>query len=206
MNMAVRLMIRLYSRMLRLYPHGFRADFAEEMTAIFAEAVRDAAEQSWLSLTAVCLREIRDWSGSVLQEHLRARRRKMASNGFIEKKPLPRRELLAALIIFILPILFYIFATTGIPPSKWIDYFMLILFGGALAFALVLAISKGLPRWSLSYLGFVLMLGIILSSDHFWGWLYPYFVQSFGPMSYWPIPVQIIYSGYSSSSCCFLPC
>jgi len=114
--------------------------------------------------------------------------------------------LLAALIIFILPILFYIFATTGIPPSKWIDYFMLILFGGALAFALVLAISKGLPRWSLSYLGFVLMLGIILSSDHFWGWLYPYFVQSFGPMSYWPIPVQIIYSGYSSSSCCFLPC
>ena len=72
---------------------------------------------------------------------------------------------------------------------------MLILFGGTLLFALLLAIIKGLPRWSLSYLGFVLMLGIILSSDSFWGWLYPYFVQSFGPKSYWPIPVRIIYSG-----------
>lgn len=120
----------------------------------------------------------------------------MASNGFIEKKPLPRRELLAALIIFILPLLFYVFATTGLPPSKWIDYFILILFGGALLFALVLAIIKGLPRWSLSYAGFVLMLGIILSSDsRFWGWLYPYFVQSFGPKSLWSLPVRIIYSG-----------
>ena len=196
MNMVVCLLVRLYSRMLRFYPHDFRAEFGVEMTAVFAGAVRDAAEQSWLLLTAVCLREIRDWPGSVLQENLRARRRKMALNGFIEKKPLPLRELLAALIIFLLPLFFSVFATTGIPPSKWIDYFILILFAGALLFALVLAIIKGLPYWSLPYLGFVLMSGIILSSDsRFWGWLYSYFVQSFGPNSYWPIPVQIIYAG-----------
>ncbi len=186
---------RIYTLLLRLYPTGFRDEFGEEMTAVFAKAVREAAKRGWVSLTAVFLREIRDWPGSVLQERLRARRRKMASNQFIEEKPLSRRELLAALIIFLLPIFFYIFATTGIPPSKWIDYFMLLLFGGALLFALGLAIIKGLPRWALPYLGFVLMLGIILSSDSFWGWLYPHFVQSFGPRPYWPIPVRIIYSG-----------
>ncbi len=189
-------LLRIYVLALHLYPPDFRDEFGGEMTAVFAKAVREAAEQGWLSLTAVCLREIRDWPGSVLQECLRARRRKMASNRFIEKKPLPRRELLAALIIFLLPIFFYVFATTGIPPSKWIDYFILILFGGALLFALGLAIIKGLPRWSLPYLGFVLMLGIILSPDGgFWGWLYPHFVQSFGPKSYWPIPVRLLYSG-----------
>ncbi|MCP4415580.1 MAG: hypothetical protein GY805_03095 [Chloroflexi bacterium] len=58
------------------------------------------------------------------------------------------------------------------------------------------ALIKGLPRWSLTYLGFVLIAGIIIGLDsRIWGWLYPYFLQSFGPKSYWPIPVRIIYSG-----------
>ena len=70
------------------------------------------------------------------------------------------------------------------------------LFWGAVLFALGLAIIKELPRWSLSYLGFVLMLGITLSRyDRLWGWIYPYFIRSFGSRSYWPLPVRIIYRG-----------
>jgi hypothetical protein len=44
--------------------------------------------------------------------------------------------------------------------------------------------------------GFALMLGIIFSrSDRIWGWIYPYFIDSFGPRSYWSLPVRIIYVG-----------
>ncbi len=55
MNMAVRLMVRLYSRLLRFYPYGFRAKFGEEMTAVFIQVIREATERGWLSLTAVAL-------------------------------------------------------------------------------------------------------------------------------------------------------
>ena len=190
---------RFYTLLLWLYPADFRDAFGEEMRAVFAKAVREAAEQGWLSLTAVFLREIRDWPGSVLQERLHARRRKTATSGFVEEKPLPRSELLAAMIVFLLPLLiplFSVFAATGISLPQWMDYFGFILFWGALLFALGLAIIRRLPRWSLPYLGFVLMAGIIIGlSPHSWGWLYPYFIHSFGPRSYWSLPVRVIYSG-----------
>ncbi|MCP4418456.1 MAG: hypothetical protein GY805_17700, partial [Chloroflexi bacterium] len=171
--------MQIYALALRLYPPDFRDEFGGEMTAVFAKAVREAAEQGWLSLTAVFLREIRDWPGSVLQELLRARRRKMISKGYIEEKPLLRSEWLAALIIFLLP-LFGIIVTTGMDLPQWINYFSVTLFGWAVT--LGLALIKGLPRWSLTYLGFVLIAGIIIGLDsRIWGWLYPYFLQSFGP-------------------------
>jgi MFS family permease len=195
----VKWLMRIYRLLLRLYPSDFQDEFGEEMTAVFAQVVRESAEQGWFSLTAVCLREIRDWPGSVLQERLRARRSKMSSNRVIEEKPLLRRELLAALIIFLLP-LFSIFAITNINLPWWMEFFGGILWGilfwGAVTFALILAIMKGLPPWSLSYLGFVLMPGIILSlSPRFGGWIYPFFIQSFGPRSTWSLPIRLTYGG-----------
>lgn len=121
----------------------------------------------------------------------------MASNGFVEEKPLPRIELLAALIIFLLPLLiplFGILAATGSRLPRWVDISVLVLFLGAMLLVLGWAIVKGLPRWSLSYLGFIVMLGLVLSQyDRIWGWLYPFFTQSFGPRSYWSLPVRILY-------------
>jgi hypothetical protein len=160
------------------------------MQDVFATALTEV-QHPW----RLFWREIRDWPGSVLQEHLRARREKMPANGFIEEKPLLRSELLAAMILFLLP-LFSIFAATGISLPQWMDYFVLILFWGALLFAVGLAIIKRLPRWSLSYLGFVLMLGIILSRyDRIWSWIYPYFIQSFGPRWYWSTLIRVFYFG-----------
>ncbi len=119
----------------------------------------------------------------------------MPSNRFLEKKPMSRSELLAAMTIFLLP-LFTIIAATDTNQPQWMDYIVLILFWGVVLFGLGLAIIKGLPHWSLPYLGFVLMLGLVLSRyDRIWGWIYPYFTQSFGPRSYWSIPTRIIYVG-----------
>jgi hypothetical protein len=188
---------RLHRILLAFYPSGFRTEFGEEMQDVFAAALTEArhpgGEQAW----RLFWREIRGWPGSVLREHLRGRRGEMVSNGFVKEKPLPRIELLAALIIFLLPLLMSLFGTlaaTGNSLPRWVDNSVLVLFLGAVLFALGLAIIKGLPRWSLSYLGFVLMLGLILSRyDRIWGWIYPFFIQSFGPRSYWSLPVRIIY-------------
>ncbi|HSG43361.1 MAG TPA: hypothetical protein VLA72_09430, partial [Anaerolineales bacterium] len=77
-----------------------------------------------------------------------------------------------------------------------IDYILLVLFWGSIIFAIGLAISKRFPRWSLPYLGFISMVGIILvGTDRYWGWIYPYFLGSFGLRSVWPLSIRIIYVG-----------
>ena len=75
----------------------------------------------------------------------------MSANGFINEKPLTRRELLAAMIIFLLPLLMPLISlltTTGIMLPQWMVYFLLMLIWGVPLFALGLALIKGLPRWS----------------------------------------------------------
>ena len=120
----------------------------------------------------------------------------MASNGLAKEKPMLRIELLGALFIFLLPLLwplFGILAATGNSLPRWVDITVLVLLLGVVLSALGLAIVKGLPRWSLSYLGFVLMLGFILSlHERIWGWISPFFIQSFGPRSYWPLQIRIV--------------
>ena len=44
------MIIRLYAALLRLYPRHFRAEFAEEMQAVFAEAIAGAARRDTASL------------------------------------------------------------------------------------------------------------------------------------------------------------
>jgi hypothetical protein len=76
------------------------------------------------------------------------------------------------------------------------DYLGLFLLWGPVIFVLGFAIIKGLPRWSLPYLGFVLMVGITLSRyESLFGWVYPYFIGSFGHRSIWPLPIRFMYGG-----------
>ena len=121
----------------------------------------------------------------------------MSSNGYFEDKPLQRSELLAAMIFFLLPI-FSILLVTDTNSPQWTDYILLVLFWGSIIFAVGLAISRRLPRWSLPYLGFMLMIGIIVAgTDRLWGWIFSYFIKSFGSRTVWPLSVRIIYVGIS---------
>jgi hypothetical protein len=191
-NRQTRLATRAYRWLLVLYPSGFRAEFGEEMQAVFTAALEEpGGEHPW----QLFWREMRHWPGSVLNAHLRGRRRHMASNGINGEKPLSRRELLAALIIFLLP-LFSLLAITEVNPPQWTDYVLLATFWGSILFALGLAFAKRLPGWSLPYLGFVLMLGAILSPIwKIWEWVYPLFIEIFGARSRWPVAVSILYAG-----------
>ena len=195
MNAWTRLIMRLYRILLAFYPSGFQAEFRQEMQAVFAtvltESQRPGGERTWRLLW----REMRHWPGTVFQEHLRARRMKMSINGFIEEKPPQRAELFAAMTIFLLPLI-SILAITDIGPPQWTDYVLLVLFWGCIVFAVSLAVARRLPHWSLPYLGFVLIIGLIIGgTDRFWNWIYPYFIQSFGSRYTWPLSIRIIYVG-----------
>lgn len=114
------------------------------------------------------------------------------------EKPLPRSEWLAAMLMFLLPLVIPIIsymASVGAIIPGWLNTLILLLFWAVGVFALGLAIFKGLPRWSFSYLGFYLMLGIILARyDGIWAaWIFPAFSGAFGPRSLWPLAVRIGY-------------
>jgi hypothetical protein len=96
---------------------------------------------------------------------------------------------------FLLPLLGFLAATrTSLP--EWLDDLLPLLLVGSLILVLGWAVVRGLPRWSLAYLGFVLVLGIIVSGyDRLWGWIYPFFIGLFGPRSVWPLPVRVLYGG-----------
>ncbi len=68
-----RFAIEWYSRMLRLYPPLFRAEFADEMQDVFTAAVQDCSD-GW-SLIGLAAGEVRDLPFRLLQEHLATRRK-----------------------------------------------------------------------------------------------------------------------------------
>jgi hypothetical protein len=194
-------MVRVYRLLLACYPAAVRAQFGEEMEDVFASALAQGERRSWQLLW----RELRDWPGSLLQAHLRVRRRKMATNRFAEEKPPSRTELLAALLIFILPLLSPYYLGPVPARGRWQEILLIILFMGALLLGLGLAIVKRLPRWSLPYLGSVLLpAALFAGSPRGWGWLFPRFTNAFGPRGTWSLRTHILYSAVAEFVVLFL--
>jgi hypothetical protein len=139
-------------------------------------------------------REIHDLPGAIWQAHLRARM-KMSSNRFDGEKTLRSSELLAAMMLFLLPIVSILF-TTGINLPNWANILLVFTFWGCIFFSVGLAVTKRLPRWSLPYLGVLLVIGLLFAQfDRVWTWTYPYFIQAFGSRPTWPFGIRIIYGG-----------
>jgi hypothetical protein len=80
-------LIRLYRSCLRLYPADFRARFACEMTATFAEAAIEARRQSRWALARVCLREGRDLPFNLAREQWHSVIKGELSMNTIYRKP-----------------------------------------------------------------------------------------------------------------------
>ncbi|MBZ0288875.1 MAG: hypothetical protein K8I30_14760 [Anaerolineae bacterium] len=65
-----RLVIQCYGALLRLYPPQFRAEFADEMQAVFTQAAYEAKGAA--SVLSFLFAELRDLPLSLVREHLRA--------------------------------------------------------------------------------------------------------------------------------------
>lgn len=195
MNSWARVAMRLYRVLLAFYPGEFQSVFGEEMQDDFQSALVEIQHTSKERIWQLLWREFRHWPSSVLREHLLVRRMNMTSNGVADERPLQRSELLAAMILFLLPIV-SIFFTTGISLPNWANILLVFTFWGCILFSIGLAVTKRLPRWSLPYLGALLVIGLLFGQfDRAWTWTYPYFIQAFGSRSTWPLGIQIIYGG-----------
>ena len=68
MNLFLYWIVRVYARVLNLYPRRFRDEFAVEMHAVFRDAVVDAAKAGILPWLLVCGREFIGLPLNILKE------------------------------------------------------------------------------------------------------------------------------------------
>lgn len=162
---------RLYARLLWLYPRRFRAEFAEEMQAVFAEAIADAAGRDTASLIKVCLQEIKDFPMNLLLEYWHALKTKGIG---ADEKILPGSwwaatlaglpHLLYALMIYA-PVMIYELRTYGLDEivaplrhsERWGYAYpaqLIPAFWSLVAIMSAIGLWRGLPRWSASWLGY----------------------------------------------------
>lgn len=67
----MRILVTVYTLLLRLYPRQHREQFAEEMRLVFQMSLEDAKDGQ--AVVRLCLRELRDFPLSLLNEHMRGR-------------------------------------------------------------------------------------------------------------------------------------
>jgi len=157
---------RLYALLLHLFPRAYRQDYGDELQAVFNSSLDEARKTGRLEALRLSLRELIGLPGAVIYEHLRERRKaKMLDRfgSYFDFSHGSWKEYLTALIPFLLfggfwPLIGVLvrlkvlpgpgLAATGIGLSLLGSFFIIFLVG----------VGKGLPRWSLPYLGFILAL------------------------------------------------
>lgn len=129
----------------------------------------------------------------------------MASKTIYQKiTPSSGIDWLAAFAIFLLPLISTPLSGTVTP--RWMLNLLFVFFLGCILLAIVVAVKQGLPRWSLSYLGFVLTTFVFYSLLWIlWGLIFhtPWMII-FGPMDTWSLPVRILYQGVTIAFMWFL--
>ncbi len=156
------------------------------MQEVFAQALEEAHAMSEQALWVLALRELRDLPRLALRERWRARKQPRyfpAGNSLPAEPPLPRWALWTSLSLFVIPALLLLVVRYLHPTFSSI---LAALFGGLLIAALVAGLIKGLPRWSLPFLGVAISLaGIYLvqtrlmsALDQTWSPLYQRLTQT----------------------------
>jgi len=168
----VRLATKLYRLLLVCYPAVFRAEFGVEMQDVFATLLAKAHHSSGERLWLLFWREIRDWPRAIWREHLRSRKRVRMNQNDLAWRPLNKRELLAGLALFVLPlfspILKLIFGYKTVVNNITNIYTLILL--SIVLVILILGIKNGFARWSIPYLGVSIITIIMLQAVYpLWG-------------------------------------
>jgi len=166
MNQTNHWLIRVYTKSLALYPRRFRADFADEMQAVFNLRVKDVAGQGVVSLLKLALRELIDLPLTLLTLYARERRmsimQKQLNRWFIHGPGSWQEVLLACLPFLVLFLFPGVFSFPGVEESVPVAIGLGLL--GLLVLTLAVLGIAGLlvrlPRWALPYAG-VLITGVV---------------------------------------------
>lgn len=72
MKIFLRIVKFVYRQILNFYPTAFREDFADEMYAVFSEALNESATDNRITMLGFCLRELMTFPASIVREQLAA--------------------------------------------------------------------------------------------------------------------------------------
>jgi hypothetical protein len=158
---------KLYSALITLYPAVFREPFYEDMQVTFDEALYEAAQSGWKEVAALFFRELLDLPHSVISQY--RHEFLMGKEGAVNEMKSGSR--FSEMLLASLPVAAWIFGLLigriGQPLGTYPAYRVvmlsllgLFLIGGV--YFIIRAFQKGFPRWSFSYLPWVLILILIL--------------------------------------------
>jgi hypothetical protein len=193
-------LVRAYLALLGLFPGGYRRKYAQELEWVVRQAAEAEDEQGHLALLRFAGRELRDLPGALLLAHLDQRRRnQMEANSRIN--PSERPESGWRLILLLTPYLMtaFVLLVTSIPVTHLPDLLIWIVLIGLLALlagVILAGLIKGLPRWALPSLGFLLGLaGLFIFNawiDRLW--LYPW-PRTIPERVMWQVIMKLLFYG-----------
>jgi hypothetical protein len=166
--------VRAYARILDLYPHRFKDEFAAEMHAVFKDSVMDSAEKGTLPLLLVCVKEFMSMPLSILKEfwhELQRKETRMLHENIVQ--PSENSASAGQAIMGSLPFLIFgLFLILLEIPIDWKLPAWFDTFAG-LIFVLLLilpAIGFGIgwvqrfPRWSYPYAGMAFVMALYIAN------------------------------------------
>jgi len=190
MKRAIRTLVWLYERALRLYPRAYRQEYDVEMRSVFELTADEADRRGLFSLLKLCLRELRNLPGAIVHEHWRDARRNVedttmtewsdngnvrdnpreppdAAPGSWTDRPYSWVETLAGLIPFLYFGLWSIvLALLAFPPPPWqVMAYVGPLVAGYVIMLIGLGVGwvQGFPRWSYAYVLCVPLFSLYVS-------------------------------------------
>jgi hypothetical protein len=162
----------LYGVLLKVYPPEFQKEFGAELKGVFGQALDAAAERGCLEITAVCVRELRDWPLAVIRAHLReTKEADMAKPMRITTgdERISWLVALAGLWPFLLAgpanvLLNYPYPLPAWRSTPWAQILMGTVYGLPLLMGLSIGWLRKWPRWAYPYLAVVVfILGSLVS-------------------------------------------
>jgi exosortase O len=150
------LFTRLYAFLLSLFPPRFRDEFGGEMQEVFTQALEEAQTSGERRLWVMLLHEAWDLPRLALSERLRERKLPPyvpAGDPPPPAAPIPRWAVWTSLSLFVIPALL-VLITRVLPPN--ISSIVAVILVGFLITSIVAGLIKGLPDWSLPFLGVVI--------------------------------------------------
>ena len=159
-------MRKVYALLLNLFPRSYRAEYGDELLAVFNLSMDDAITRGRLEAALVVLHELISLPSAIIYEHLRERTRIPMIKKFRAYFGFEYgsyREFLTAMFPFLLvggiwPLINILVRLRLLPGPGPVANGILLSLLGLFAILFLVGVGKGLPRWSLPYLGFILSL------------------------------------------------
>ncbi len=156
----------LYALLLHLFPKAYRDEYGDELQTVFELSLDDAMQAGKFPVVLFVLRELISLPQAIIYEHLRERRKAKMIGKFSSRfdfVPGSRREFLTALYPFLLigfvePLMIVLMVSNLLTPQSMLVNGIGIFIVVSLGILLLIGFVKGLPRWSLPYLGFALTI------------------------------------------------